>query len=78
MAIEEGGASPQGIGLRSGLVADLPIASVAFRNKFFYIRSVGGTADIIYICMKTSADTYVWVKWRDGDGGEFVSKVTGI
>ena len=60
------------------LVSVLPTPSVAYRGTTVVLTGGAGVADIAYICMKTSANTYVWVNIIDADSNLLVKSVVGI
>ncbi|MFK4468483.1 BppU family phage baseplate upper protein [Bacillus sp. RC252] len=52
--------------LQLGKVASLPAASSIYRGYKVRVEGGSGVADKEYICMKTAADTYIWVQATTG------------
>jgi len=48
--------------MKVGDVASLPTASADYRGKMALVLGASGVADGLYICLKSSADTYNWVQ----------------
>ena len=67
VALQQGSTTPQGVELPHGLLGDMPVASVTYRNKYFFEEGPGGTCDAIWFCMKDTADAYYWRKIWSGD-----------
>jgi len=44
----------------------LPAASAAYRGKMLRVEGGAGVADLLYMCMKSAADTYSWVQIATG------------
>lgn len=38
----------------------LPVASATYRGEFWLEAGGGGVADVLYVCLKSGADTYSW------------------
>lgn len=41
----------------------LPTADVGYRGRIVVIPGASGVADAAYLCLKTAADAYAWVRW---------------
>ena len=50
----------------ANLTGSLPTANAANNGKMFRVADIGTTADILYCCMKSAADTYSWVQIASG------------
>lgn len=41
-------------------VPSLPTAGKAYRRKIVVVEGGAGVADVVYVCLKSAADTYSW------------------
>lgn len=50
----------------SGRVFALPTPDVTYRRQTIVLEGATGTADKVYVCLKTATETYVWVQVATG------------
>lgn len=66
------------ISLVVSLYNTLPVADASNRGSFAVVLGGPGVADVLYVCLKKSDDTYAWVKLMDGDSKQWASVITGV
>ena len=54
-------------GVRLNTATSQPSCTSALRGTFWVVQSASGTADYVYVCLKTSSDTYNWVMMARGN-----------
>lgn len=47
--------------LISGLIGSRPACAIAARGRLYNAEGAATVADILYVCQKSAADTYLWV-----------------
>jgi hypothetical protein len=47
---------------KTEMIGLLPVASVAYRGKLYYVPGGVGGQDVLYICLKTELETYAWAE----------------
>lgn len=51
---------------QSIVVSALPTASATYQGKILVVAGATGVADVAYICLKSSANTYSWKQLLSG------------